>query len=1147
MDKRFTYFKSMIQRTLFLLFFFLIVTDSFGQNTIVQIKGQVMSAHDGSPISGVNIREMTTQNVVQTDVSGNYKITVNRGSTLEFSYLGYQVEKKAVESSSIINVQLTSSSAFIDDVVVTALGIKREEKSLGYSIGKVSGESINKVGNENVINSMAGKVSGVTISSTGATGSSVNMVIRGATSLSSDNQPLFVIDGVPILNTLNNVGGVGDRNVVDYGNSISSLNSDDIESVSILKGPSAAALYGSRAGNGVVLITTKNASNLNKMVVSVNSNTVFDKPYKFLNMQSKYGSGSFSAIPTDISGSPFTDPFGGLVDDNAGGGFGAELDKGWDAVQWNSPLDEKGKPTKTPLLSFPNNVQNFVQTGITSTNGLSIANKTDGIAYRISYANMANKGIIPNTDLYKNTLNFNSTVKVHSNLNLSSNLDVSRNNSDNRPSGNRGTNPLEAAYLLSANVDLREMEDYWIPGFEGLQQRGQDVRNKPASRKFDNPYFLVNEVSNAFNRDRVFGNVKADWQITPVFSLMTRYAIDNISETRETKIGQSYSRDKKGAYGISNSLNYERNLDFLATYSDQADHFSYTVSVGGNARYQKGESLSNSTKNGGTGLIEPGLYSINNTLPSNLNYSNYRYEKGVNSLFGLVNLGYKDMIFLDLTGRNDWSSTLPNADPYFYPSASMSFVLSDIFSLPSSVNLLKLRGGIAQVGNDTGPYQLISTLGSTSMWGDIPRLSTSGTLLNSELMPEKATSFEAGLDLNALENRLRFSATVYKEENRNQIFSTLMPPSSGYTRKNINSGLLTSKGVEFTLGGTPVRSTNWRWDVDANLSRNRTRIMELSDDLPYHVLWTDAKGGAWTYLGDQIGDIYDAEVRTVTDKSSQYYGYPLLDPTGKWVAIEADNTKNKIGNFNPKFILGVQSRVSYKRFSLSVTLDWRNGGDFVSQSYRQFEEEGRSQLFLDKLINPSNMNEKELRDYLVNNQDQHIRINSNYFPLVGGMTPETGGLPFKYPPFVLPYGGVFIPGVYEGKDVDGNTIYIENLGENIGKPGGTITLPMAGATAWGFTRAFLFDASYLKLREVSLTYDLSTQFAKKLGMQNANISVYSRNILLWTAAKIGIDPEQAYQPSQGVNGGGSQFQQGIERYNITPWVMPIGFKLGLTF
>jgi hypothetical protein len=232
---------------------------------------------------------------------------------------------------------------------------------------------------------------------------------------------------------------------------------------------------------------------------------------------------------------------------------------------------------------------------------------------------------------------------------------------------------------------------------------------------------------------------------------------------------------------------------------------------------------------------------------------------------------------------------------------------------------------------------------------------------------------------------------------------------------------------------------------------------------------------------------------------------------------------------------------------LSLSLDWRNGGDFVSQSYRQFEEEGRSQLFLNKLIDPSNMSGKELRDYLVSNEDQLIRINSNFFPLVGGMTPETGGLPFNYPPYVLPHGGVFVPGIYEGKDENGNTIYIENLGENIGQPNGTKTLPIAGATAWRFTRAFLFDASYLKLREVSLSYNLSTNFANRLGMQNANITVYSRNILLWTAAKIGIDPEQAFQPSAGVQGGGSQFKQGIERYNITPWVLPIGFKLGLTF
>lgn len=1114
----------------------------------IRVTGKISSQKTGMPISGVTVSIKGKSGSTITSETGDFTINVsNMSDKLVFTHLGYQSLEAEIPTSRTLSVHLVENDERVEEVVVTALGIKRSERSLGYSVGVLDNEQLNKVNNENFMNAMAAKTPGVSISSTGGTGSSVNMVIRGATSLSSDNQPLIVVDGVPVQNTVNNVGEIGDRNKVDYGNSISSLNSENIASITILKGPSAAALYGSRAGNGVLLITTKSAEGLTKPTIHLSSNTVFDIPYKYLKTQSKFGSGQFSAIPPDISGSPLTNPFGNLVDDKIGGGFGAELDKGWESIQWNSPLNENGKYAPLPLISHPDNVKNFVQTGLTTTNGISIANNLEKLSYRIAYSNMTNQGIIPKTNLFNNTLSLNSILKFNDNLSLSTNVDISKNNSGNRAAGNRGTNPLEAAYLLSANVNILDMKDYWIEGLEGLEQKTQDIHNSFSKRQFNNPYFLVNEVKNSFVRDRIFGNVRMDWKPSTKLSFMARFAMDKLDFEKETKIGQSYSREKKGAYGISFSRNMETNTDFLASYTDKANQFSYSVSAGGNWRYQKGNSIHNATKASGSGLIMPNVYSISNILPENLDYYDYRSEKGVLSFYGLANLGYADMIYLDITGRSDWSSTLPGAKAYFYPSASLSLIANDLLSLPESINLLKLRGGVAQVGNDTSPYQLLAVLNRYSTWGDLPRLGTSSVLKNAFLKPEKATSIEGGIDLNMFNNRLRSSFTIYKNDNKNQIFNTKMPPSSGAVMKNINSGLLVSKGIEFSLGGNIVQTNDWHWSVDANISRNRTRIMELSDDLPYFTLWEDAKGGAWTYVGDEIGDIYDAEVRRVTDKSSPYYGFPLLDQTGKWVAIESDNTKNKIGNFNPKFMMGLQSTISYKNMHLSFSLDWRNGGDFISQTYRQFEEEGRSALFMDKLFHADKMEGKELRDFLMDNADEHIRINSGYFPLVGGPTPEYGSVPFVYPPYTLPYGGVFIPGVYEGKDANGDPILIENLGENLTGKNGTKTLPLAGATTWSFARPFLYDASYLKLREISFTYDLPSAFVRKMRMEKLSVSVFSRNIMLWTKAKINIDPEQAFQPEGGVQGNGSQFKQGIERYNINPWVMPIGFKLGVTF
>lgn len=1102
------------------------------------VRGNVTSSDDSGGLPGVNVIQKNTTRGVTTDQNGDFSIEVTgNDAVLVFSFVGYERQEVVVGSRSVVNVSLISDGNSLNEVVVTALGIPRAERSLGYSVGKVEGKELTRVVQENVLNSLAGRVSGVTINSTGGTGSSVSMVIRGANSLNSDNQPLFVIDGVPIANTLNNVSTGGNDNRADFGNAISSLNPDDIENISILKGPSAAALYGSRAGNGVVLITTRSGANVNKMTVSLNSSTVFDQPYKYLKWQTQFGSGQFSAIPPELSGTPLSNPFGKLIEENVGATYGAALDKGYEEVQWNSPIGADGRPMKMPLVSHKDNVRNFVQTGITTTNGVSVANNTGAYNYRLSYSNMWNRGIIPNSDLFRNTINLNTSLKVSNSIRLSSVIDFSRNNSNNRPAGNRGANPLEWAYNVSPHTDILDLQDYWMPGQEGLQQRSQ------FAGVYNNPYFLAHEVNNAFVRDRIYGNIRADYQVTSDFSVFARYSLDKLDERRDLKVANSYTNDPRGAYALINIGNFEHNLDFLATYKKDISDFSLSVSGGGNTRYQKGTNISNSTK-GGTGLIVPGIFNIQNIAPANLDYSSTWFQRAIYSVYGLANLGYKDMVFLDLTARNDWSSTLPAENrSYFYPSASLSILANEFIPMPKAVSMFKLRGGFAQVGNDANPYNLLGTLSNRGAWDGIPRLSTPGTLLIPDLKPEIVTSYEGGLDLNLFTNRLRLAATYYVVENRNQILSAKLPPSSGYTTKNVNAGLLVSKGWELGLGGTPVSNRNFRWDINANWTRNRTRIMELSDDLPYYTLWTDARGGAWTYVGDEIGDIYDAEIVTVKDPNSPYFGYPILDATGKWQDIDAINSKNKIGNFNPKFVMGLQTSLNYKGISLNMSFDWRNGGDFVSQTYRYGEENGRSQLFLDKLINPDGLTGDALRDYLVANQETMIRINGNVFPLVGGPTPDFNGYPFRYGPYTLPHGGVFVPGVIQtGTDANGNPVYKENLGGP-----GTAVLPFAGATTWSFTRAFLYDASYIKLREISLGYDLPRSIVQKWGMQNVNFSVYSRNIILWTKAKINIDPEMAYQLESGVQGGVSQFKQGIERYNVTPWVMPVGFRLGFTF
>jgi hypothetical protein len=563
--------------------------------------------------------------------------------------------------------------------------------------------------------------------------------------------------------------------------------------------------------------------------------------------------------------------------------------------------------------------------------------------------------------------------------------------------------------------------------------------------------------------------------------------------------------------------------------------FHITGSLGGNLRYNRGKSVQNTSKNG-AGLITPGLYTLANISPLNLDFYSTISERAINSVYGLINLSYRDMVYLDVTGRNDWSSTLPvNNRSYFYPSASLSVLANQVFSLPKTINLAKLRAGIARVGNDTYPYNLSNVLSNPGSWGDVLRLTRSGSLLVPNLKPEIATSYEFGLDLGMWNNRLKFEGTYYKLENKNQIISTTLPGSSGFNSKNINAGLLSSRGIELAVSGRPIAKENWSWDVGVNWHRNRTRIDELSDGVEFYTFWTDGRGGARTYVGEEIGDLYDSKLVTVEDQSSPYYGFPILNKNGSWQAVRINNSRNKIGNFNPDFTMGLQSSLRYKKWTMNIAADMRFGGKFMSQTYRYFESNLTTQRFLNQMINPNGMTGETLRNYLVDNN--LVRVQGNRYPIVGGPGEEYGGYPISVGGLVGNFG-VFNPGVIAQYDAKGNiTGYTENLGGE-----GTKYIAYSDNYPWDFMNAATFDASFIKLRELSFSYDLSGKWLKRLGIENGSVGVYTRNLILWTKAKVGIDPEMAFQPETGVG-----FKQGIERYNVTPWSMPIGFKVNVTF
>lgn len=1109
------------------------ITESAAQQKST-VTGTVKAA-DGSLLPGLSIVVKGTTIGTTTNPDGKYTIEVADNATLLFSFIGFEPQEIVVGGKSVIDVTMQPSIESLDEVVVTALGIKREEKSLGYSVGTVAGEELSRVVQENVLNSMAGKVTGVQINQTGGAGSTVSMIIRGATSMSTDNQPLFVVDGVPMSSSVNNVGGFGSDNRVDYGNAISDLDPESIESVSILKGPSAAALYGTRAGNGVVLITTKKANAKKGMKVEVTSNTVFDIPSKYLDIQSRFAFGARPYTP-DAFEDGIIPPFSPAE----AVGAGPELNKGYWQAQPFAQLDANGVPIPTELVSYPDNYKNFINSSaFTTTNGVSVSSTSDKVNYRLGISNMTNSGLVPNSDLNRNNLNLSVSSKVREKLTVSTDLSYTHNWSDNRPSTQeRGTNPLQWAAWTPPNVDIRQLEDYDLGG----------GRVKNIGSGWDNPYYLAYGINNSFSRNRLMGNVQGTWEITPKLSLMGRYALNKTDEVRETKMDPGYSKEpNNGTYGIVTGEGMEQNLDALLTFKDNWGDFNLSASVGGNLLYARGSSISNSAKSG-SGLIIPFVYTVQNIKNTALAYSNSRYERAINSAYAMANMGWKDMIYLDVTARNDWSSTLPSENrSYFYPSASLSLMVNNMVDLGSNVNLLKVRGGIAQVGNDTSPYSLYPTYYDAGQWGDAIRLGKPGSLLNPNLLPEEATSYEIGIDFKGFDNRLRFEGTYYKEDNRNQILGVPLAGSTGFGSIKVNAGLLQSKGWELSLGYTAIRNNDWTWDLDLNFTTNDTYLLELTDGVEFVDFWDEARVKNTAHVKNEekghdglIGNLYTRKILRVTDESSQYYNYPLL-PEGEDAEWQKEDAYSKVGNYNPDFILGLQSALSYKNFTLSMTFDWRSGGQYVSQTWRYLTESVVSNTWLNQVVAPPDglggQPSQAMRDWVVANADQLIYTN-NPRP-VGGATKEDGGYYTDYYTGIGAYDGIFAPGVYGHYDDNGKFILEK---ESLGGPGTEIR-PYVASYPWDLGEANIFDADYIKLREIALSYNLPAKYTSKIGVQDVNFSIYSRNIMIWTKdSGIGIDPERAYQSD-----GSGRFKQGVERYNAEPWVIPVGFKIGFSF
>lgn len=1078
-------------------------SSSFKTYNAEVVSGRVTATKDGQVIPGVNILVKGTQSGTTSDASGNYTIEVSGDNqTLIFSYIGFVSQEIFVGRQNTINVSLIESVETLKEAVVTALGIKREKRSLGYSVGNVEAAALTQTPQNNVLNALSGKVAGVQISQMGGgVGSSVSMVIRGASSLNGDNQPLFVIDGVPVANRLGN--GFGGA---DMGNPISDINPNDIANVSILKGASAAALYGSRAGNGVVLITTKSGSGGKKGIgVSLNTAVVFDIPLQYIQVQNKFGSGKTGAH---------------VLEEQENESWGAALDKGEMWAQWNT------NGVKTPLNSHPDRFKQFFQTGVTNTNNISVNGNYEKGNFRLSLGNMTNKGLIPNTDLSRLTLGLNTTYNITNKLRATFNLNITESGSDNRPMIDASRNDaVRSIYETGAQVDINQLRNYWQPGQEGIAQlKYKDKQN--------NPFYLIYENLTGFKRDRTVTKVQLDYDINKDFSVTARYARDGYNELFEAKKAFNNFEYVNGAYNIRNSYNKETNLDLIVSYKKNFGRdWNLSAMAGGNRLEQYGRSLDN---NAGS-LVVPNLYNIANGAPGTVTYLSSLSQKLLYGAYASASLGFKDMVYLDLTARNDWTSTLPKGNnSYFYPSASLSVLLSEMVQMPSWMSFAKVRAGYAQVGNDVGPYNLIQTYSTASDWGTAKRMYMGGTLKNANLKPEIATSLEVGFDVKFLNNRLGLEATYYERNNKNQILGISVPVESGAVSKLINAGLVESKGFEVGILTTPIRRENLTFDLNLTLSRNRAYIRRLAEGIKY--ISTNESSGAMvrTYEGGQIGDIYQQPMLRVEDIKSPYYNYPIVTAGGLYQTNSNVDKITKIGNFNHNILMGIQPTVTYKNFTLFANIDWRQGGSFYSNTMMFMGNNGQREETLTGVDYNPNI---DLVDQIKADPSKYL---GNW---IGGRSADYHG-------FAWPEGSAeskirvqdasLNPGVFATKNAEGETVYTENLGG----PGSKWLDPFSAYRYANrpFPSRNMYSATYVKLREVSVTYHLPKAFVNRFNIQNASFAVVGNNLFMWTKAGIkGFDPEKAFQQN------GTSWTQGIEYYNIMPYTGSLGFKLNVDF
>lgn len=896
----------------------------------VLIRGKVTDVETGEGLPGVNVVIVGKNLGTVTDIDGNYIIRASQGDYISFSYVGFKKQEIQVTNQEVLNINLVLDDT-LEEVIVTALGIRREEKALGYATQKVSSEELLDARSNNWSDALIGKVAGLNVLSSGSGPMNSSQIsLRGDNSLNPNgNSALIVLDGVPMNNNLTSSGvgnaygaGSGNDVPIDFGNGIADINPDDIENITVLKGASATALYGSRAANGALIITTKSGKRKEKgLGVSINTNVSFNDVLRWPDYQYEYGQGTGRAFN---SNGELYYSYGASADGASTGGtssaFGPKFD-GQFYYQYD-PTIEGQSLERQEWRPYKDNIKGFWRTGHTVTNNISLDGSSETGSVRASITHTKNEWIMPNTGFERFVAALSASQAINERLRLNAKVNFTNKRSDNLPA--TGYNNQSIAYFMifqNPNVDLEWYRPIWKQGLENVDQV------HPFSSFIDNPYLIAYEMTNAVNNNTVVGNLSATYDFSQKFDLMVRSGIAMSQEEREQRRPYSTANYQRGFYKEQDITNYEINTDFLLSYKDKiGEKFDFRASIGGNNMQRNYRLISAEVD----GLVIPGVYKLSNGV-NNPFIATRDNNRVINSLYGLVTMSYDEKIYLDISGRNDWSSTLPvQNNSFFYPSVSSSFILTDIFELPRAISFAKLRASGAQVGNDTEPYRTRKYYGQSEFAGSG---SVPTTLHNIDFKPEITTSYETGLELIFFNRRIGADVNFYHTVTKNQILEVPIDITTGFSRAILNAGRVRNQGIELVLNGSPVSTRNFKWNSFVTWARNHNRVLELADEVDgSQILGSGGNATVIARVGGTTGDIYG-------------FGF-VRSPDGK-IVYNANGLPARpqeiqyIGNAYAKWKGGFRNEFVYKNLRASILLDGQYGGIIYSQTHHKMSEQGK--------------------------------------------------------------------------------------------------------------------------------------------------------------------------------------------------------------